>query len=154
MLLSFIWCNFLVRMLNIFKKRFQIFFFCPQKVEKPPQKVAYLWQLGGFFPLQPRLPKTAQKQGFKNSFIQSSLLRSLCLMFSYFGKRLWKMDTSGVLYILDYFQENFSHQWTFKRNCVSVISLPAIPSSRFCNQNLLHFFSSFAKKCANVRINS
>ena len=38
-----------------------LIFFCPQKAEKKtPQKVAYLWQLGGFFSLQPRLPKTAQ----------------------------------------------------------------------------------------------
>ena len=33
--------------------------FAHKKLKKPPQKVAYLWQLGGFF-LQPQLPKTAQ----------------------------------------------------------------------------------------------
>ena len=53
-----------------------------RKILETPQKVAYLWQLGGFFSLQPRLPKTAQNSPelhfrFINSFIQSSLLRSL-----------------------------------------------------------------------------
>jgi hypothetical protein len=31
-----------------------------KKLKKPTQKVSYLWQLRGFFSLQPRLPKTAQ----------------------------------------------------------------------------------------------
>ena len=34
--------------------------FSHKKLKKPPPKVAYLWQLGGFFSLQNRLPKTAQ----------------------------------------------------------------------------------------------
>ena len=55
-LLSFILCNFLVPMLKYQKKKKM--FFCPQKVEKAI--VAYLWQFGDFFFMQPRLPKTAQ----------------------------------------------------------------------------------------------
>ena len=54
---------------KIFKK------FCLQ--EKPPQKVAYLWQLGGFFflcsPAYPKQPRTS----FLFSFIQPYLLQSL-----------------------------------------------------------------------------
>ena len=34
--------------------------FAHKKLKKPPQKVAYLWQLEAFFSLEPRLPKTAQ----------------------------------------------------------------------------------------------
>ena len=66
-------------MLNIFKKRFQIFFFCPQKVEKPPQKVAYLWQLGVFFLSAALIAQNSPELHFRfiNSFIQSSLQRSL-----------------------------------------------------------------------------
>ena len=51
----------------------------------------------------------------------------------FFSYPLWflgKVIEKGLhlvfLYFIDYSQENFSHQWTFKRNCVSVISLPAI----------------------------
>ena len=32
-------------------------FFCPQKLKKPPQKVAYLWQLGVCFLCSPDCPK-------------------------------------------------------------------------------------------------
>ena len=41
---------------NIFKN---IFFniFAHKKLKKPPQKVAYLWQLGGFFLCSPDCPK-------------------------------------------------------------------------------------------------
>ena len=64
------------------KNNFFLCFHVQKKLKKSPQKIAYLWQLGGFFSLQPRLPKTAQNTPelhfyFINSFIQSSLLRSL-----------------------------------------------------------------------------
>ena len=49
-------CNFSMRTQKYFYKNFN-YFFCTQKVEKPPQKVAYLWQLGGFFLCSPDFPK-------------------------------------------------------------------------------------------------
>ena len=58
-LFSFFLCNILVRMLkNIFFKLKMLF--AHKKLKKPPQKVAYLRQLGVFFSVQPRLPKTIQ----------------------------------------------------------------------------------------------
>ena len=48
--------TFQCRCYNIFKKILN--FFCPQKVEKkPPEKVAYLWQLGVFLLYSPDCPK-------------------------------------------------------------------------------------------------
>ena len=52
---AFMLCNFLVQMLKFF---LNLIFFA--QLKKPPQKVAYLWQLGVLFSLQPRPPKTAQ----------------------------------------------------------------------------------------------
>ena len=43
----------------VFLKKIKLIFDL-ENIKKPPQKVAYLWQLGLFFSLQPRLPKTAQ----------------------------------------------------------------------------------------------
>ena len=80
MLLSFILCNFLVRMLKYLKKIFKSFF-APKKLKKPPQKVAYLWQLGVFFSAAPTAQNSPELHfRFINSFIQSSLLRSLVLI--------------------------------------------------------------------------
>ena len=59
MLLSFILCNFLVRILKYLLKNLKMFF-CPQKVEKNTSKSCILMAVGSFFSLQPRLPKTAQ----------------------------------------------------------------------------------------------
>ena len=57
-------------------------FFSDKKLKKPPQKVAYLWQLGGFFLCSPDCPKQLELHfRFINSFIQSSLLRSLIQMY-------------------------------------------------------------------------
>ena len=44
MLLSFILCNFLVRILRYFLKNLKGFF-AHKELKKPSQKVAYLWQL-------------------------------------------------------------------------------------------------------------
>ena len=53
-------------------------FFCPQKVEKTPQKVAYLWQLGVFFSSAPTAQNSPELHfRFMNYFIQPSLLESL-----------------------------------------------------------------------------
>ena len=66
-------CNFSFRMLKYCIKIFE-FFFVHKKLKKPPQKVAYLWQLGDFF----SLPKTAQNFiSCLNFSIQPSLLESL-----------------------------------------------------------------------------
>jgi hypothetical protein len=47
-------------------------------LKKPPQKVAYLWQLGVFFSAAPTAQNSPEIHfRFINSFIQSSLLRSL-----------------------------------------------------------------------------
>ena len=58
MLLSFILCNFLVRMLKYFLTRFD-FFFAHKKLKKNP-KSSILMAVGRFFSQQPWLPKTAQ----------------------------------------------------------------------------------------------
>ena len=55
MLLSFILCNFLVRMLKCFLKK--KYFFCPQKVEKTTPKICILMAVGSFFPCSPDCPK-------------------------------------------------------------------------------------------------
>ena len=78
MLLSFLLCNFLVRMLKYFLKNSKTFF-CPQKVEKTTSKSCILMAVVRFF--VPAAP-TAQNSPdlhfcFINSFIQLSLLRSL-----------------------------------------------------------------------------
>jgi flagellar biosynthesis protein FlhB len=55
--------NFLILLLAIYDLNFQCgrkISFAHKKLKKPLEKVAYLWQLGRFFSLQPRLPKTAQ----------------------------------------------------------------------------------------------
>ena len=69
-------CNFSEQMLKYYQKSFNLF--AHKKLKKPPQKVAYLWQLGGFF----SAALTAQNSPknhfhFMNSFIQLSLVRSL-----------------------------------------------------------------------------
>ena len=53
-------------------------FFCPQKLKKPPEKVAYLWQLGFFF--SAALPARNSPElhfCFINSSIHSSVLKSV-----------------------------------------------------------------------------
>ena len=46
---------------KIFFKKIKKCFFAHKKLKKSPQKVAYIWQLGGgFFSAAPRLPKTTQ----------------------------------------------------------------------------------------------
>ena len=77
MLLRFILCNFLVRMLKCFLKKSKMFF-AHKKLKKPPQKVAYFWQLGVFFSAAPTAQNSPELHfRFISSFIQSSLLRSL-----------------------------------------------------------------------------
>ena len=56
MFLTFILYNFSVRTLKYFQKNLKINF-CPQKLGTPPQKVAYLWQLGVVFLCSPDCPK-------------------------------------------------------------------------------------------------
>ena len=41
----------------MFLKKFQIIFFALKKLKKPPQKAAYLWQLGVFSLCSPDCPK-------------------------------------------------------------------------------------------------
>ena len=58
--------------------------FVHKKLKKPPQKVAYLWQLGGFFFSAALTTQNSPELHFRliNSFIQPSLLESLLsLMF-------------------------------------------------------------------------
>ena len=51
--------------------------FRPHNGEKPPQKVAYLWQLGVFFSSAPTAQNSPELHfHFKNSFIQPSLVGS------------------------------------------------------------------------------
>ena len=76
MLLSFIICNFLVRMLKYLEKKM---FFWPQKVEKTTSKSCILMAVTSFFL---SAAPTAQNSPevhlcFIDSFIQSSLLMSL-----------------------------------------------------------------------------
>ena len=55
----------------MFLKKFKIIFDL-ESIKKPPQKVAYLWQLGVFFLCSPELHFR-----FINSFIQPSRVGSL-----------------------------------------------------------------------------
>ena len=49
-----------------------------KKLKKPSQKVAYLWELGGFFLCNPDCSKLQELNFFFiNSFIQPSLVGSL-----------------------------------------------------------------------------
>ena len=68
---------------------FLFFFDAHKKLKKTPQKVAYLVHLGGFFFSAARTAQTSPELHFRfiNSFIQSSLLRSLVpliKMFQYY----------------------------------------------------------------------
>ena len=55
-------------------------------MKKPPQKVAYLWQLGVFFSAAPTAQNSPELHfRFINSFIQLSLLRSLVKIFRRHG---------------------------------------------------------------------
>ena len=55
-----------------------IYFFPPQKVKKPPQKVAFLWQLRIFFSAAPTAQNSQELHfHFINSFTQTSLVGSL-----------------------------------------------------------------------------
>ena len=73
--LSFILCNFLLQTLQYI---FQ-FFFAHKKLKKPPQKVAYLWQSGGFFLSSSPTAQNSPDLHFRfiHSFIQPSLVGSL-----------------------------------------------------------------------------
>ena len=75
MLLSFVICNADAK---ISFKRIKNVFLATKKVKKPPQKVAYLWQLGGFFSAAPTAQNSLEVHfPFINYFVQSSLVRSL-----------------------------------------------------------------------------
>ena len=53
-------------------------FFAHKKLNKTPQKIAYLWQLGDFFSAAPTAQNSPELHLRSiNYFIQSSLLRSL-----------------------------------------------------------------------------
>ena len=70
---NFILCNFSVRTLGYFKKNIDL-----ENIKKPPQKVAYLWQLGVFFSAAPTAQNSPELH-FRliNSPIQSSVLKSV-----------------------------------------------------------------------------
>ena len=75
--MQFLGCFFQLFVGNIFFKNL-ISFFAHKKLKKPPQKVLYLWQLGGFFLCSPDCPKQPRTSfPFYNFFIQPSLLESL-----------------------------------------------------------------------------
>ena len=78
--LALYYVTFQCRHYNIFK--FFKIFFALKKLKKPPQKVAYLWQLGIFFlsaaPTAPNSPELHFR--FINYFIQPSLLGYLFLL--------------------------------------------------------------------------
>ena len=64
--------------MQLFSADAKLFYFDHKKLKKPPPKVAYLWQLGGFFSVD----STAQNNPelhfhFINSFIQPSRVGSL-----------------------------------------------------------------------------
>ena len=68
----------------MFLKKFKIFF-AHKKLKKPPQKVAYLWQLRLFFSAAPTAQNSPELHfRFISSFIQPSLVGSLifCYYFS------------------------------------------------------------------------
>ena len=84
--------------------------------KKPPQKVAYLYQLGEFFfsvaPTAPNSPELHFR--FINSFIQSSLLRSLLAMFYTYYMLLYCKSHSAVLpFLLFLFYTGSSHNAIF-----------------------------------------
>ena len=81
-------CNFLERMLKCFKKNLKNFF-CPQKVEKTTPKSCILMEVGIFFSLQPRLPKTAFP--FYKFFYPtiSGRISGGVFLFSYSGLQYW-----------------------------------------------------------------
>ena len=77
MLLSFIIRNFLVRMLKYFSRNLKMFS-CPQKVEKTPQKLHIYGSWEFFLSAAPTAQNSPELHFcLINSFIQSSLLRSL-----------------------------------------------------------------------------
>ena len=63
-----------MRTQKYFQKNFK-YFFAHKKLKKPPQKVAYLWQFGGFFSAQ-NSPELHFR--FINSSIQPSVVESVC----------------------------------------------------------------------------
>ena len=78
MLLSFILYNFLVRMLKCFEKNLKSFFFAHQKLKKPLKKLHTYGSWEFFFSAAPTAQNSPELHfSFINSFIQSSLLRSL-----------------------------------------------------------------------------
>ena len=74
---TFFLCNFSVRTLQCFQIFF--FFFDHKKLKKTPQKVAHNWPKGVFFFSAAPTAQTSPELHFRfmNSFIQSSLVRSL-----------------------------------------------------------------------------
>ena len=62
-------CNFSMQTLKYFE-----FFFTHKKLKKPPQKVAYLWQLGVFFLCSPACPKQPKTSFLFYKFFYSSIL--------------------------------------------------------------------------------
>ena len=83
--------NFLVRMLKYLFINFKMFF-CPQKLKKPPQKVAYLHMAVGrfFFSAAPTAQNSPEPHfRFIDNFIQSSLLRSLYIVVAECYLQIW-----------------------------------------------------------------
>ena len=63
---------------KIFVRKFLKKFFANKKLKKPPQKVAYLWQLGVFSSAAPTAQNSPELNfRFINSFIQPSRVESL-----------------------------------------------------------------------------
>ena len=63
---------------KIFLEKFKKQTFAHKKLKKPPQKVAYLWQLGVFFSSDPTARNSLEPHfRFINSFIQPSRVGSL-----------------------------------------------------------------------------
>ena len=71
-------CNFSVRMIKYFLKKFN-FFFCPQKVEKTTPKSCLLMAVGRVFFSSAQTAQNSPELHFRfiNSFFHPSLLKSL-----------------------------------------------------------------------------
>ena len=88
MLLSFILYNFLVRMLKCFEKNLKSFFFAHQKLKKPLKKLHTYGSWEFFFFATPTAQNSPELPFcFMISFIQSSPLRSLALIYPCCRKR-------------------------------------------------------------------
>ena len=86
MLLSFILCNFLVRMLKYFEKKLKMFFCPPKTTSKKLHTYGSREFLFSAAPTAQNSPELHFR--FIISFIQSSLLRSLATALAWIGKTL------------------------------------------------------------------